>query len=303
LAQSGNVNHFPRITVVMPSFNQSAFLEEAICSVLDQNYPNLEFMILDGGSTDGSVGIIERYAERLAYWHSRPDKGQTDALIQGFDRATGDLMGWINSDDVLLPGALEHIARAYTSNPAGGLFGGNYLLIDQDSRIVRCKRHPANASCFARRSLLAVNQPGSFFSPRGYASVGGLKVDLHYVMDNDLYIRMLANGTQYAYLDKWLSGFRIHPRSKTVADQGRVHQEFETVRRLYWPAVKHYSAWQCLYKACQTANGNYLRMSIETLMARGKHWGAWANIHCRTTKCVYHDGLFSSLQSARITKD
>ena len=93
---------YPRISIVMPSFNQGKYIEESIKSVLDQKYPNLEFMVLDGGSTDGSREIIERYADKLNYWHSQTDKGQTDAIVMGFKRATGDLLGYLGSDDVLL---------------------------------------------------------------------------------------------------------------------------------------------------------------------------------------------------------
>ena len=92
----------PKISIVMPSYNQAEYIEESILSVLNQNYPNLELIVLDGGSTDGSEEIIKKYESKLSYWHSRKNKGQTDALIQGFKRATGDLLGWLNSDDILV---------------------------------------------------------------------------------------------------------------------------------------------------------------------------------------------------------
>src|SRR3989339_415746 len=126
-----NSSNYPRITVVMPSFNQARYIEESIQSVLDQMYPNLEFIILDGGSTDGSQEIIERYADRLTYWHSQPDKGQTDALIMGFDRSTGDLIGWVNSDDVLLPGCLHTIADAFVARPECGCSGVTIFSLTQ----------------------------------------------------------------------------------------------------------------------------------------------------------------------------
>jgi glycosyltransferase involved in cell wall biosynthesis len=271
---------YPRITVVMPSFNQVRYIDESIRSVIEQNYPNLEFMILDGGSTDGSQGIIKRYSDQLAYWHSRLDKGQTDALIQGFERATGNLLGWVNSDDVLLPGALHHIASAYASNPKGGLFGGNYLLIDQDGRILRCKRHPSNAVWFARRGLFAVNQPGSFFKRKDYEAIGGLNANLDFVMDTDLYIRMMANGTRYVYINAYLSGFRKHAMAKTVAQASKTHRELELTRRQYFPKTKMKLVWQLFYAVWQLMNLNYSRMSIETLSRRGIYWRVWANRHC-----------------------
>ncbi len=161
------MSDLPRISIVMPSYNQSQFIEESIQSILEQNYPSLEFMIYDGGSTDGSQEIIQRYASHLAFWQSGPDKGQTDALIQGFERATGDLLGWVNSDDVLLPGALQSIAQAYGSNPECGLIGGNFIMIDKIGRIIRCIRlsRPGGVLCPARP--VCILPAGQFFQAPG----------------------------------------------------------------------------------------------------------------------------------------
>src|SRR5579862_8034570 len=106
-------NAWPRITIVTPSYQQAAYVEETLRSVLLQNYPALEYIVIDGGSSDGSANLIERYASRLAYWHSQRDHGQADAINQGFDRATGEIVGWLNSDDFLLPGALFAVAQAF----------------------------------------------------------------------------------------------------------------------------------------------------------------------------------------------
>ncbi len=276
----GNTDHFPRISVIMPSLNQAAYLEESICSVLDQNYRNLEFMILDGGSTDGSREIIERYSDRLSYYHSKPDKGQADALIQGFARATGSLMGWVNSDDVLLPGALRQIGQAFLSDPQIGIFGGNYVLIDHAGCIIRCKRHPKQSASFGRHGLFAVNQPGSFFTRRAYEAVEGLHIDLHYVMDTDLYVRMMINGCQYLHVNAWLSGFRKHPAAKTISQTVKAHQEHERVRHECWPPMRFRRIWAVSYITWQILNGNYIRMGVETLLAQGKHWRVWSSHHC-----------------------
>lgn len=271
----------PRISVIMPSFNQAAYLEEAICSVLDQHYPSLELMVLDGGSTDDSWRIIERYSDQLAYSYSKRDEGQTDALIQGFKRASGDLMGWVNSDDVLLPGALRKVGRAFLSHPQGSIIGGDYVLIDQEGYIIRCKRHPAQSAWFGRHGMFVINQPGSFFTRQSYEAIEGLHVDLHYVMDNDLYIRMMVNGSLYVHVNAWLSGFRKHPASKTVSQKAMAHRELERVRREYWPPMRLQSVLPLFYIACQSLNGNYIRMSVETLLARRMHWRIWSSSHCR----------------------
>src|ERR1039458_3148368 len=109
--------NLPRITIVTPSYNQSQFLEDTIRSVLTQNYPNVEYFVIDGGSTDGSVEIIKKYERWLTHWESVPDKGQADAILKGFARSTGDIVGWLNSDDLYLPGCLESVGTYYAEHP------------------------------------------------------------------------------------------------------------------------------------------------------------------------------------------
>lgn len=291
--QTVHADDFPRITLIMPSFNQAQYLEEAIRSILDQKYPSLEFMILDGGSSDGSQEIIERYADRLTYWHSQPDKGQTDVLIQGFDRATGDLFGWVNSDDVLLPGCLQTIADAFVARPECGLFGGNYVLIDSNSKIIRCKRHPVNANFFAKYGLFIVNQPGSFFKPEDYEAVGRLNRDLHYVMDTDLYVRMMVNGTRFAHTGVYLSGFRKHAAAKTVAQIRRARDESWIAKRIYWPVEVIRARTRIIgtgiYLAYQILNCNYFRMAGESLFARGQNWRDYFGGNSRVRKSLKRD--------------
>ena len=268
--------NFPRISIVMPSFNQGVFLEEAIRSILDQHYPNLEFMILDGQSADNSRAIIERYASCLAYWRSEPDQGQSDAIAQGLARATGDLLGWVNTDDALLPGSLLAIARAWQENQTGGLFGGNYLLFDKEGRITRCKRHPANAGWFAKHGIFAFNPPGSFFKRHDYEAVGGLRTDLHYVMDNDLYLRMVARGTRYIYVNRYLSVFRQHEGQKPTVFRQKAQAEMARWQRELLPAeLRRYALetrWLWLFRLRQVINGNYLSMYRDTARLKGRLW-------------------------------
>ena len=128
---------WPRITVVTPSFNQGRFLEETIQSVLYQDYPNLEYIVIDGGSTDGSSDIIRRYSDQLAYWVSRPDRGQTDALIQGFGRASGDVLCWLCADDVWEPGTLREVGRIFASQPETRAVYGDAAFVDAQGRRIR----------------------------------------------------------------------------------------------------------------------------------------------------------------------
>lgn len=274
----------PRISIVMPSYNQAVFLEESICSVLDQNYPSLEFLVLDGASTDGSQAILEKYAARLTYWHSRPDRGQLDALTQGFDLATGDLLGWVNSDDVLLPGALWALAAAHARVPTAGLLGGNYILMDHAGMVTRVKRHPSQAAFFARFGVMAVNQPGSLVSRAAYSRVGGFDPRFDFVMDTDLYFRILKSGHSYVHIDRWLSAFRIHSRAKTVAQRDRAKAEGRQARASWFSGARGYETKVRLarvaHKLWQASNGNYARGFIASVRGRGTSWQTWARAHC-----------------------
>lgn len=266
----------PRITIIMPSFNQAAFIEEAIQSVLAQKYPNLEFIILDGGSTDGSKEIIERYSNYLTYWYSKPDNGQTDALIQGFQRATGELLGWVNSDDILMPNTLQNAAFLYNKNPNIGILFGDYVLIDEYSMIRQCKRVPKKGvSWFAEHGYWVFNSTGALFSRKAYEMVGGLHPDLYYVMDADLYMRMLFKRVRYKHLGCYVGGFRRYKGAKTFDGLRNSRLEHLRAGEKYWPAgiaeKRKQIRWQFLYWVFQALNGN-MKMFYDTIILRGKHW-------------------------------
>ncbi|TNF47756.1 glycosyltransferase, partial [bacterium] len=135
--QSPRDNSWPGISIITPSFNQAPYLERTILSIHNQRYPNLEHIIIDGGSQDGSVDIIKRYEAVLDYWQSAPDKGHCDAINIGASRATGQYMTWVNSDDLLLPGALHRVASVIRESPATDIVYGNQVEIDQDDRVTK----------------------------------------------------------------------------------------------------------------------------------------------------------------------
>jgi GT2 family glycosyltransferase len=220
---------WPKISMVMVSFNQAVFLEEGIRSVLDQGYPNLEFIVVDGGSTDGSVEILERYRARLDCLVIERDKGQSDGLNKGFDRATGDILSWLNSDDLLFPGALFRVSEAFQLHGVDIVAGG-CKQVKQDGRDLVVAHH--NHLPFGFKTPLPLAdlldfdnkwqggaffyQPEVFFSHDIWRrSGGGLRLDLYYVLDYDLWVRMAAAGATVVHIPDFLAASRIHDQQKT----------------------------------------------------------------------------------------
>lgn len=207
-------NPYPKITVVTPSYNQGQYLEQTIKSVLTQDYPNLEYIILDGGSTDQSVSIIERYDSSLTYWVSEPDGGQAEAIAKGFDMATGDIIAWLNSDDVYLPGTLQKVSEAYNANPSAEWWIGNTFMINPQNRvIVRWYARSTNLQKLLYSGMTAA-QPSTFWKRDKYFEYGKLDTQMQFCFDYDLNIRF-AQRTVPIYVDAFLSAFRFHPESKT----------------------------------------------------------------------------------------
>ncbi len=236
LASHSGVSEWPRITIVTPSFNQAQFLEETICSVLEQEYPNLEYMVIDGGSTDGSVAIIQKYATRLAYSVSESDHGQAHAINKGFARATGSLVGWINSDDLLLPGALRQLAEAHRQQSEALLFGNviHFLNHEHVGWLIRQNNVTLeNMVAYWRMRGWAWNQPGTFVPHRLLQKVGMLDESLRYVFDRDWMCRLLLASPSRLYLRKPVAAFRLHSNSKTVREGLLWDQEQLNVTRRY----------------------------------------------------------------------
>lgn len=208
---------WPRVTIVTPSFNQAAFLEETIRSVLLQGYPNLEYIIIDGGSTDGSVDIIRKYEPWLAYWVSERDRGQGDAVNKGWKRATGDILGWLNSDDVYRPGALHRIAAVFEVEVEAAVIEGRCALVDVDGKVFGCKEPTYFDTNYFLRGGLVPGQPAVFFRRILVEKVGDLDESLHYVLDWEFWLRLgrVIPREHIVLLDEVLAESRTYEGTKT----------------------------------------------------------------------------------------
>jgi glycosyltransferase involved in cell wall biosynthesis len=225
---------WPRISIVTPSYNQGRFLEEAIRSVLLQKYPNLEYIVMDGGSDDESGSILQKYDRFISYWQSKPDDGQADALRQGFELASGDILAWINADDFYEPVAFSQIAHFFTEHPDTVLTNGDINLVSEDGAFLR-KIYAMRPSFFFAANLGQHGWPqqGCFWRRNAYETVGGINSDYQFCMDLDLFTRLVRYGKSRRFSGKPLANFRLHPSSKTANLQGTLRQEKASIITRY----------------------------------------------------------------------
>jgi glycosyltransferase involved in cell wall biosynthesis len=216
----------PIVTIVTPSYNQARFLEETILSVLAQDYPNIEYLIIDGGSTDGSVEIIRKYGHRLAYWVSEPDQGQSHAINKGLQRANGEILAWLNSDDVCCPGAVRAVVDFFGSHPGVALVYGRADLIDFDGVVVhQIPWQDFDVPACIGRHRYPIPQPAAFFRRETILQVGLLDQRLHYCLDWDYWIRIAMAGLKISTIPQTLARCRLHHDSKTVGELLRPQEE------------------------------------------------------------------------------
>jgi glycosyltransferase involved in cell wall biosynthesis len=205
----------PLVSVVVPSYNQGRFLDEALRSVLDQEYEPLEVILVDGGSTDETLDVVRRHEHRLAWWTSEPDRGQAHALNKGFARARGEVLGWLASDDALLPGAVGRVVDELERDPDAVLVYGEALFVDEEGReIFALEPRPFEIEAMVRACANHVVQPGSLFRRRAFEQAGPLNEDGHYLFDFEFALDVAGVG-KVARIPDRLALYRVHPESKS----------------------------------------------------------------------------------------
>jgi glycosyltransferase involved in cell wall biosynthesis len=226
----------PLVSIITPSFNQGRFLTATIRSVIEQDYPNIEYIVMDGGSTDDSVAVLQSFSDRIDYWESRPDRGQSHAINKGLQRARGEVLGWLNSDDVLLPDTVSQVVETFLKNPEADVVYGRLERIDEEGCFVPTPLLPKDKLEYSTKYLLKeclVNQPGAFWRREIMEKVGFLNEDLQYSLDYEYWIRFALYGARFKRMDRVVARFRLSGDSKTVgqtsAQARELLQTFESV--------------------------------------------------------------------------
>jgi len=203
------------VTIITPSLNQAAYLEQTLLSVIEQDYPEIEYLVVDGGSSDGSVALIKKYSSRIAWWTSEPDLGQAHAINKGLARARGDLVAWINSDDYYLPGAVSAAVKLFGAHPEAGMIYGDMLAVDQHGRPLNFLKYRQlsveDLLCFQ-----IIGQPAVFMRRATLGEAGGLDSSFHLLLDHHLWLRMALHG-KFLHMPQMWAAARFHAAAKNRA--------------------------------------------------------------------------------------
>jgi glycosyltransferase involved in cell wall biosynthesis len=283
---SSSKTSLPCFSVVVPSYNQGKFIERTILSILNQNYPNLELIIIDGGSSDETLSIIRKYEKHISYWHSQPDKGQSDALNKGFSKASGEIFAWQNSDDIYLPGAFHAVARVFKEKTQASVCYGNWYSIDVNDSILDIHYALKPRMAHASYENMDVYNQSLFWRSEVFRRIAGFDINLQRLMDGDLMIQlMIREGKKSFYkIDSFLGAFRRHGEqitSVTKRDEKSMIEEKYIEQKYGFPAPG-------------TLSGRYHRIFYrfaqlyESLLAGGVHytWRKFLNTYKRRGRFI-----------------
>lgn len=218
------------VSIVTPSFNQARYLEQTLRSVLEQEYPRIEYIVIDGGSTDESLQIIQKYSSRLAFWTSEKDSGQAEAINKGLARASGEIVAWINSDDFYFPGALASAVKAFEAHPEAGLVYGNTVAVDERGEFIHFPKY-AQWNLEDLLTFHILGQPAVFMRRDVLLKAGFLDPSFHFLLDHHLWIRMASHAPMVYVPERWAAG-RFHESAKNVAQAAKFGEE--AFRILEW---------------------------------------------------------------------
>ena len=251
---------YPKISIVTPSYNQGEYIELAIQSVLQQNYPNFEHIVIDNCSTDRTVSILQKYPHLI--WQSKPDNGQSDALNQGFRLATGEIIGWLNADDLYLPQCFEKTVQTFVDSPDSDIAYGNYRWIDDEGKIIQFRKE-LDFDLFILKYLHVsyITSISTFFRRRIFEEENFLDTSLKYSMDYEFFLRLARKEYQFVHIKSYLADFRWHKDNKsTVAYQKQSEEKKQAL-------LRHDDFLRQTPPYIQSIASNFLE-----LLARGKRY-------------------------------
>jgi glycosyltransferase involved in cell wall biosynthesis len=267
----------PLISIVTPSFNQAAFIYEAIKSIQSQDYAMYEHLIIDGMSTDGTVGLLQKLSGVAEYnkmsWVSERDKGQSEALNKGFRRAKGDIIGWLNADDRYLPGCFAHIVKAFEQNPDADIIYGDYTVIDELGSAIQTRREiEFSKFILFYHHVLYIPTTATFFRSRVFREENWLEERLQYAMDLELFIRLAVKGYRFMHISKVLADFRLQPNSKTCSSPDKQRLEHQEIVYSAAPILRAIESRRIQSLALFLLRSvAFIRRSSEKML-RGHYW-------------------------------
>ena len=264
----------PRITIVTPSFNQGRFIEEAIESVADQNFSSIEHLIVDGGSNDETLNILKRRSEAPGggnvKWKSEPDSGQSAALNKGFRLATGEIIGWLNSDDRYRSGCFETVSQGFALNPEVDIIYGDYTVINETGGLIKtCREIEFNSFVLRYHRVLYIPSTSTFFRRRIFSDENWLNEHFHYAMDADFFIRLSEAGYRFKHIPALVADFRLHSEGKSCKKTALMLKEREYITRTHSKLLQRWRSPSLFKIALACMKNTAAAMRYAEKMSRG----------------------------------